>query len=176
VRSVRSASFAPIALMRSMSMTDPVEGGGFSHGVPDPHRDAELWHERLFTRGFVLTGVVARAKVLSDACKRSETKVALVMLTFLNLLQLLLYIPLLALLGQGLLYVLAGAKRDQNFFYKLLQLLSKPFTFFVRKITPNQVADRHVPVVTLFLLLVVYVIVTLEKVSLCVQIGIEACK
>lgn len=98
------------------------------------------------------------------------------MLTFLNLLQLVLYIPLLALLGQGLLYVLAGPKRDENFFYKLLQLLSKPFTFVVRKITPNRVADRHVPVVTLFLVLVIYVVVTLEKISLCVQIGVEACR
>lgn len=98
------------------------------------------------------------------------------MLTFLNLLQLVLYIPLLALLGQGLLYVLAGPRRDQNFFYKLLQLLSRPFTFVVRKITPNKVVDRHVPIVTLFLLLVIYVIVTLEKINLCVQIGIEACR
>lgn len=98
------------------------------------------------------------------------------MLTFLNLLQLVLYIPLLALLGQGLLYVLAGPRRDQNFFYKLLQLLSRPFTFVVRKITPNKVVDRHVPIVTLFLLLVIYVIVTLEKINLCVQIGVEACR
>ena len=57
------------------------------------------------------------------------------MLTFLNLLQLVLYIPLLALLGQGLLYVLAGPRRQDNFFYKLLQLLSKPFTVVVRKMT-----------------------------------------
>src|SRR3990167_6939488 len=88
VRSVRSASFAPIALMRSMSMSDPVEGGGFSHGAPDPPRDTELRHERLITRGFVLTGQTLVGPWLSDTCKRSETKVAPAMLTFLNLLQL----------------------------------------------------------------------------------------
>ena len=49
-------------------------------------------------------------------------------LNFLNILQLLLYIALLTLVGQGVLYVLAGDKRDSNVFYKLLQVLSKPFT------------------------------------------------
>jgi len=98
------------------------------------------------------------------------------MLTVLNILQLVLYIALLALLGQGLLYVLAGAKREDNFFYRLLQLLSKPFTVLVRKITPHQVADRQVPLVTFFLLLIVYAVVTLEKIKLCVALGVETCK
>lgn len=98
------------------------------------------------------------------------------MLTFLNLLQLLLYIPLLALLGQGLLYVLAGTRRNTNFFYQLLQLLSKPFTVVVRKLTPAKVADEQVPVVTFFLLIIAYAVVTFEKIDLCVRIGLEACK
>ncbi len=98
------------------------------------------------------------------------------MLTVLNLLQLVLYIPLLALIGQGLLYVLAGPRRESNFFYQLLQLLSKPFTVVVRKLTPAKVADRHVPVVTLCLVFIAYAVVTLEKISLCVQIGMEACR
>jgi uncharacterized membrane protein len=101
---------------------------------------------------------------------------AITVLTFLNLLQLLLYIPLLALAGQGLLFVLAGAKRDTNLFYQLLQIVSKPFTFVVRKITPAKVADRHVPVVTFFLLIVAYAIVSFEKIDLCLRIGVEQCK
>ena len=98
------------------------------------------------------------------------------MLTVLNVLQLLLYIPLLALLGQGVLYALAGAKRDGNLFYQLMQLISRPFTAVVRKITPHQVADHHVPVVTFFLLLLIYAVVTFEKIDLCVSIGVEQCK
>jgi hypothetical protein len=93
------------------------------------------------------------------------------MLTFLNVAQLLLYIPLLALLGQGALYVLAGPRRDTNFFYQLLKLLSRPFTVPVRKITPRQVADEHVPVVTFFLLVVLYFVVTFERADLCIQAG-----
>lgn len=98
------------------------------------------------------------------------------MLQLLNLLQLLLYIPLLALLGQGVLFVLAGHRRNDNFFYQLLQLLSKPFTFVVRKLTPAKVSDQHVPVVTFFLLLLVYAVVTFEKINACVTIGVEHCK
>ena len=98
------------------------------------------------------------------------------MLTFLNLLQLVLYIPLLALAGQGALYVLAGPKRDSNFFYRLLQLLSKPFTLVVRKLTPKRVADTHVPIVTFFVLLIVYFVVTFERIDLCLKLGVEQCK
>jgi hypothetical protein len=97
-------------------------------------------------------------------------------LTFLNLIQLLLYIPMLALVGQGALYVLAGHKRDTNFFYRLLQLLSKPFTALMRKVTPASVADRHVPIVTFFVLVIVYVVVTFERIDLCMRIGLEHCR
>ncbi len=98
------------------------------------------------------------------------------MLTFLNLLQMILYIPLLALVGQGLLYVLAGPKRDSNFFYRLLQLLSKPFTLVVRRITPSKVADHQVPLVTFFLIVLAYFVVTFERIDLCVKVGLEQCK
>jgi hypothetical protein len=99
-----------------------------------------------------------------------------VMLTFLTFAQLILYIALLALLGQGLLYLLAGPKRDANFFYRMLEIVSRPFTKMVRKLTPAKVADRHVPVVTFFLLMLVYAVVTFERIDLCVRIGLEQCK
>jgi hypothetical protein len=98
------------------------------------------------------------------------------MLTFLTYVQLTLYIPLLALLGQGLLYVLAGARRDTNFFYQLLKLISKPFTLLVRRLTPARVGDHQVPLVTFFLLSVAYVVVTLERISLCLRAGMELCR
>ena len=98
------------------------------------------------------------------------------MLTFLNLLQLILYIPLLALTGQAMLYVLAGPKRDSNFFYRLLQLLSKPFTAVVRRLTPAKVADHQVPIVTFFLVLIMYFVVTFERIDLCVKLGMAQCK
>jgi len=101
------------------------------------------------------------------------------MLTVLNIVQLLLYIALLALLGQAILYVLAGARRDTNVFYKLLQVLSKPFTLPVRKITPKQISDAQVPLVTFLLLAVLYAVVTFERANLCVtsnMVGQPGCQ
>jgi uncharacterized protein YggT (Ycf19 family) len=98
------------------------------------------------------------------------------MLTLLNIIQLVIYIALIALAGQGVLYVLAGARRDQNVFYRTLQVVSKPFTVPMRKLTPRLVADQHVPVVTFLLLLVIYVVVTFEKINLCMASGMENCR
>lgn len=98
------------------------------------------------------------------------------MLTFLNALQLILYVALLSLAGQGLLYVLAGERREANVFYKLLQVIPRPFTVVVRRLTPKLVADRHVPWVTFFWLLIVYVVVTFEKIDLCLRTGMAGCK
>ena len=98
------------------------------------------------------------------------------MLIFLNIAQLVIYVALLALVGQGILYVVAGSGRDNNIFYRTLQVVSKPFTSLMRKLTPRLVADQHVPLVTFFLLLVIYAVVTIEKVSLCVASGMEGCR
>lgn len=98
------------------------------------------------------------------------------MLTALTLLQLVLYIALLAMLGQGVLYLLAGPRRETNFFYRALEIVSRPFTRVVRKLTPALVADRHVPVVTFLLLAIVYAVVTFERMDLCVRIGVEHCR
>ena len=85
-------------------------------------------------------------------------------------------IALLALLGQWLLGMLAGERREENFFYRLLQVLTNPFTKAVRAITPRVVLDRHVPLATLLLMLVIWLLATLAKVSICMQIGMEACR
>lgn len=98
------------------------------------------------------------------------------MLTFLKLAQLVLYVALLALLGQGLLYLLAGARRESNVFYKLLQVIAKPFTLPMRRILPRAVEDRHVSLVTCLLLLVAYAVVTFEKIDLCIQLEMAGCR
>lgn len=98
------------------------------------------------------------------------------MLLFLSAVKLVAEIALMALLGQGLLYVLAGAKRETNFFYQLLKTLTKPFTALCRRITPRMVADRHVPFVAFFLLSLAWIVVTIEKVRYCVSVGMVGCR
>lgn len=98
------------------------------------------------------------------------------MLTLLNIVQLVLYIALLALLGQGLLYVLAGSRREHNLFYQLLRIVGKPFVWLVRRLTPKQVADERVSVVAFFALAILYAVVTFEKIDRCVAAGMQGCR
>jgi hypothetical protein len=92
------------------------------------------------------------------------------------MLKLLAEIALLALMGQGVLALLAGAKREQNLFYQVLQILTRPFVAGARFITPKVVLDRHVPIVAFLLLFFVWVAATMAKISICVRIGVEVCK
>jgi hypothetical protein len=85
-------------------------------------------------------------------------------------------IALMAFLGQALLALLAGEKRQQNFFYRLLQVLTNPFMRAARFITPRVVIDRHVPVAAFVMLLSVWVVATIAKISLCVQMGVAQCR
>lgn len=98
------------------------------------------------------------------------------MLLFLNIAQLILYIGALGLIGQGLLYVLAGQGRDTNLFYQLIGIINKPWTFIARFISPKQILDRQVPFVAFCILSVLYIAVTLAKIEHCVSIGIELCQ
>ncbi len=98
------------------------------------------------------------------------------MLFFVSALKLIAEIALLALFGQWVLGLLAGAKRDSNLFYQILQIVGKPFVVAARVITPKQIIDRHVPLVAFLLLLFVWIAATLQKIRTCLEIGVELCK
>ncbi len=97
-------------------------------------------------------------------------------LLFLNIAQLVLYIGGLALMGQGLLFVLSGQKRDTNLFYQIFQIINKPWTKMARFISPKQIADHQIPFVAFCIIAVLYIAVTLAKIEHCVSIGIETCQ
>ena len=98
------------------------------------------------------------------------------MLLIVSSVKLVAEIALMALAGQFVLGLLAGAKRDDNFFYRLLQVLTNPFVRGVRRITPRVVIDRHIPLATFLLVALVWVVVTLVKINLCLQIGVQSCR
>lgn len=68
-----------------------------------------------------------------------------------------------ALLGQGILAVLAGRKREDNFVYRLLQIVTGPIVKLVRFITPRFVLDAHIPLLAFFLLLWIWLGLALLK-------------
>ena len=85
-------------------------------------------------------------------------------------------IALMALLSQWLLGLLAGAKRETNMFYKLLQVITSPFIKVTRMISPRFVLDRHVPLGAFLLLSVVWFVAVIAKINLCLQLGPGACR
>ena len=98
------------------------------------------------------------------------------MLTLVTSLKLVCEIALLSLLGQWVLGLLAGAKRDSNLFYQVLGILTKPFLRVARFVAPKVVLDRHVPLVAFLLLAFVWLFATAAKVRICLEIGIDACR
>ncbi|MBP6851018.1 MAG: hypothetical protein KA164_05415 [Rhodoferax sp.] len=98
------------------------------------------------------------------------------MLLLVTAVKLIAEIALMALLGQWLLGLLAGAKRDKNIFYQILQMVGRPFVSVARLVTPKFVVERHLPLVAFFLLLFVWFGVTILKIQTCLQMGVELCK
>ena len=98
------------------------------------------------------------------------------MLLLVTLVKLVAEIALMALLGQGLLALLVGERRHANLIYRLLQTVSSPFVKRVRVLVPKALLDRHLPVAAFVLLLGVWLIATVAKVSLCLQTGLAHCR
>ena len=71
-----------------------------------------------------------------------------------------------AFLGQGVLWMLTGVKRDQNIVYNLFKTVTSPVTRAARAITPRIVIDAHIGLVAFFLLLVLWVVLTALKIKL----------
>ena len=98
------------------------------------------------------------------------------MLLLVEILKLLAEIALLCLVGQGVLALIAGKKREQNMFYQLFQVLTRPLIAGARWMSPKVVLDRHVPLVAFLLLFFVWLVATITKIDICVRIGVHLCK
>jgi len=98
------------------------------------------------------------------------------MLLLFTSIKLITEIALMALAGQWLLGLLAGAKRDSNLFYQLLSTITKPFVRGARWLAPRVVIDRHLPLVAFVLLAFVWFFATIAKVQICVEQGVQSCR
>jgi hypothetical protein len=98
------------------------------------------------------------------------------LLLLVESLKLLAEIALLCLVGQWVLALLAGAKRDQNLFYQLFQVLTRPLIAGARLVTPKVVLDRHLPLVAFLVLSFVWLLATITKIDICLRIGVHLCK
>lgn len=85
----------------------------------------------------------------------------------LSALRALVEVALWFLLGRGLLAVLAGNRRHGNSVYKLFVLVTAPILKAVRRISPPQVLERHLPFAAFFLLFWIWIGLAYLKVIYC---------
>lgn len=96
------------------------------------------------------------------------------MLTALVIVKVMVAVAGLALLGQGVLFFLAGAGRETNFFYRTLRIIASPATRVVRWLTPRRfVGDAHIPAATFFLMAGIYIALVITQTNLCLQQGMQ---
>ena len=97
------------------------------------------------------------------------------MLALVTTVKLIAEIALFALLGQSVLGLLAGPRREQNFFYQVLRIVGKPFVMLTRLICPGLVPDRLLPRVAFLMLVLVWLGATILKVRTCLHMGVNLC-
>jgi len=74
----------------------------------------------------------------------------------LGTIQLVVAIAMMALVGQAILYVLAGENREKNLFYQIVRIIPSPFVKLFRLITPKVFEDRVIPFATFCILSAIF--------------------
>ena len=80
---------------------------------------------------------------------------------------------LMVMLGQGLLFIFAGASRHQNLVYRVFATVTQPVMKATRFITPRFIVDQHIGFVAFFLLAVLWVVALALKVQAVVAMGVR---
>lgn len=75
-------------------------------------------------------------------------------------------VALMALLGQGALYILAGSRREGNIVYSMLKTITAPIMKLTRIIAPRFIVDQHIGFLALFFLLLLEAILIVLKIRL----------
>lgn len=80
------------------------------------------------------------------------------------------------IVGRFVLGLLAGAKRESNVFWQLLDVAAKPALWVTRKLSPKLILDQHIPLATASWLLIAWILVVKAKIDLCLQAGAASCQ
>jgi hypothetical protein len=89
-------------------------------------------------------------------------------LFFISIVRVLVEVAGYALIGQGILAILAGKSRNGNIVYRLMQTISSPAVKLVRFVTPRVIIDKHIPFVTFFLLFWLWIGLNVAKRYVCI--------
>lgn len=95
-------------------------------------------------------------------------------LLFVSLLRGVIEVALLCLLGQGVVGLLSGASRQHNPIYRLFAIITRPPVRMMRLLMPGLIIDRHIPLITFFVLFWLWIMLAWAKHALC-QVNGLAC-
>lgn len=85
-------------------------------------------------------------------------------------------LSLMFIVARFILGLLAGAKRQTNVFWQLLDVAAKPALWLTRRVSPKLILDRHIPLAAVSWLIVAWVLVVKVKIDLCLELGASACQ
>lgn len=85
------------------------------------------------------------------------------MLFLVTVLRALVEVAGFCLLGQGIVGLLAGRRREENFVYRIFQVITRPALRAVRAVLPAVIIDRHIPHITFFVLLWLWLALAMLK-------------
>ena len=85
-------------------------------------------------------------------------------------------LSIMFIIGRFLLGLMAGPKRDNNVFWQLLDVASKPALWITRKISPKLILDQHIPLATSSWLIIAWVLMVQLKIDMCLELGISTCQ
>lgn len=91
------------------------------------------------------------------------------MLTLIVVLKALTEIAALALIGQAVLFILAGSGREQNVVYRLFKTITWPVWRTTRLLVPRFIGDAEIGFIAFFLIAAVWAGLTLIKIRLVLQ-------
>ena len=74
-----------------------------------------------------------------------------------------------AMIGQGILWMIADAKRDQNVFYGIFKTITSPVMKVTRWIAPRVVLDQHLGLVAFFLMIILWFVLPVMKIRIVLQ-------
>lgn len=98
------------------------------------------------------------------------------MLLVVVILKSLIELSLMFIVARFLLGLLAGAKRETNVFWQLLDVAAKPALWLTRRVSPRLILDQHIPLAAASWLLVAWVLVVKIKIDMCLQAGVATCQ
>lgn len=98
------------------------------------------------------------------------------MLLVVVILKSLIELSLMFIVARFLLGLLAGAKRETNVFWQLLDVAAKPALWLTRRVSPRLILDQHIPLAAASWLLVAWVLIVKIKIDMCLQAGMATCQ